>query len=341
MRRFEAIDGMSVTWQAILPEVLRREFLCVAYGGMTGGHLGREKTLAVVKSRAYWPSWSSDVDAFLRQCEPYAQYHRGVPSRTCEMQITLVGEPFEKVSIDITGPHPKSSRGNKFILTMVDHFSKWAEAMPLSCHTASVVARALMSHVFTRYGVPHQFLSDQGPEFESDLFTQLMKWMEIDKLRTTPYKPSTNGVVERFHRTLNSMLGKVVSESQRDWDERLPLVMAAYRASPHTSTGFSPNSLFLGRENRMPLDLIMGLPRREDEQERSADQFIIEMKEKAEAAYSLARSHLQVSAERRKATHDIRVKKEKFTVGEWVWYYYPRRYQHRSPKWQKHYAGPS
>jgi transposase InsO family protein len=106
----------------------------------------------------------------------------------------------------------------------------------------------------------YQLLTDRGPEFESELFTQFMRWMEIDKLRTTAYKPSTNGVVERFHRTLNSMLGKVVSESQRDWDERLPLVMAAYRASPHSSTGLSPNRLFLGRENRMPLDLIMGLP---------------------------------------------------------------------------------
>ena len=136
--------------------------------------------------------------------------------------------------MDITGPHPRSSRGNQFILTLVDHFSKWAEAIPLANHTAPVVARALMIHVFSRFGAPLQLLTDRGPELESELFAQLMKWMEIDKLRTTPYKPSTNGVAERFHRTLNSMLGKVVCETQRDWDERLPLVLAAYRASPHS-----------------------------------------------------------------------------------------------------------
>jgi len=146
-----------------------------------------------------------------------------------------------------------------------------------------------------------------------------MKWLEVDKLRTTPYKPSTNGVVERFHRTLNSMLGKVVSESQRDWEERLPLVMAAYRASPHSSTGFSPNRLFLGRENLMPLDLIMGIPSEESERVRSADQFVAEMKEKTEAAYTLARAQSQVSAERRKATYDISVRKAKHTFGDWVW----------------------
>jgi transposase InsO family protein len=302
--------------------------------------MGRQRTAVAVQSRAYWPTWSTDLDAFMRQCEPCARYHRGVVPRQAEMQVSLVGEPWERISIDITGPHPKSSRGNVFILTLVDHFSKWAEAMPLSSHTAPVVARALMTHVFSRYGTPLQLLSDRGPEFESELFGQLMKWLEIDKLRTTPYKPSTNGVVERFHRTLNTMLGKVVGESQRDWDERLPLVMAAYRASVHSSTGYSPNRLFLGRENRMPLDLIMGLPSDEAEVARSSNQFVSEMQERAEDAYEHAREQLRVAAERRKVTYDVRVKKSVYAVGDWVWYHYPRRYQQKSMKWQKSFTGP-
>ena len=197
-----------------------------------------------------------------------------------------------------------------------------------------------MTHVFSRFGLPKQLLSDRGPEFESNLFCELMEWLEIDKLRTTAYKPSTNGVVERFHRTLNSMLGKIVSDSQRNWDECLPAVMAAYRASPHDSTGFSPNKLFLGRENRMPLDLLMGFPDEELERNRSSNQFVAEIQERTENAYSIARKQLGVAAERRKATYDIRVKGAKYSVGEWVWYYYPRRYQRRSPKWQKNYTGP-
>ena len=98
-----------------------------------------------------------------------------------------------------------------------------------------------MTHVFSRYGAPRQLLTDRGPEFESELFAQLLKWMEVDKLLTTAYKTSTNGVVEHFHGTLNSMLGKVVNETQRDWDEKLPMVLAAYRASVHQYTGYSPN----------------------------------------------------------------------------------------------------
>ena len=339
-RRFESPNGDLERWQVVWPKDSRMLFMEIAHGGMTGGHLGREKTAAAVQSRAYWPTWNSDLDKFMDCCKPCARYHRGAVRRQAPMQISLVGEPWERISVDITGPHPRSSRNNQYILTLVDHFSKWAEAIPISNHKAPTVARALMVHVFSRFGAPKQLLTDRGPEFESVMFAQLMQWMEIDKLRTTAYKPSTNGVVERFHRTLNTMLAKVVNDSQRDWDERLPLVMAAYRASPHSSTGFSPNKLFLGRDNRMPLDLLMGLPQEELERERSGDQIIAEMQERAEAAYTLVREQLRVSAERRKALYDIRVKEAKFSVGDWVWYHYPRRYRMKSQKWQKNYTGP-
>jgi len=189
--------------------------------------MGLKKTAAAVQSRAYWPTWSSDLALFVKGCSQCASYHRGTLPRRAELQTPQVGEPWHRVSVDITGPHPKSTRQNQYILTVIDHFSKWAQAIPIPNHTTPVVAKASMVHVFSRFGVPLQLLSARGPEFESELFSQLMKWLEIDKIRTTPYKASTNGCVEKLHKTMNSMLGKVVSESQRDWDERLPLVMAA------------------------------------------------------------------------------------------------------------------
>jgi len=256
------------------------------------------------------------------------------------MQIPLAGEPWERVSVDITGPHPKSSRQNVFILTLVDHFSKWAEAIAIPNHTATTVAKALVVHVFSRFGMPIEILTDRGAEFESELFCQLLRWLEIDKLRTTAYKPSSNGVVERFHRTLNSMLGKVISENQRDWDERLPYVMAAYRASVHASTGFTPNKLMLGRENRMPIDLVMGLPPREANDSQSVDDFVARQQEIAEESYQLARQHLAQNAQRRKSAYDVRVRKSKYDIGDWVWYYYPRKYTQKSPKWQRNFTGP-
>jgi len=339
-RRFESIDGLTVKWQVVLPASLREEFLVTVHGGMTGGHLARRRTAAGIQSRAYWPTWSSDLDLFLRRCSPCARYHRGSAPRHATLQPSFVGEPWERVSVDITGPHPRSLKSNKYILTLVDHFSKWAEAIPLPNHTAPVVARALVIHVFSRFGTPRQLLTDRGSEFESQLFQRLMEWMEIDKLRTTVFKPSTNGAVERFHRTLNSMLGKVVSESQRDWDEQLPLVLAAYRGTVHSSTGFSPNRLFLGREVRMPIDLVMGIsPEPQIDTHNFAD-YVTGLQNQASRSFELARRRLGAAAERRKATYDVRAKGTSFNVGEWVWYWYPRRYRSKSSKWQKNYIGP-
>jgi len=184
--------------------------------------------------------------------------------------------------MDITGRHPKSARGNEYIITVIDLFTKWAEAYPVRVHTAHIVAKALIDNWIVRFGAPKRLLTDQGREFESELFQQMCIMMEIDKVRTSSYKPSTNGCVERFHRTLNSMLGKVVRSNQRDWDDRLSSVMAAYRAAKHGSTGFSPNYLVLGKENRMPLDIVLGEIVEEDEQQRTPDycDYVTELKDK-------------------------------------------------------------
>ena len=256
------------------------------------------------------------------------------------MQTPLAGEPWERISIDITGPHPKSSRQNVYILTVVDHFSKWGEATAIPNHTAYTVARALMTNVFARFGMPAEILTDRGAEFESELFSQLLKWLGIEKLRTTAYKPSTNGVVERFHRTLNTVLGKLVSENQRDWDDRLPYAMAAYRASVHTSTGYTPNRIFLGRENRMPVDLAMGLPPNEVNGTQTMDEYVAKQQQIADETYQLVRQNLGHNAQRRKSAYDVKVRKSDYKVGEWIWYHYPRKYTKKSPKWQRNFIGP-
>jgi len=123
-RRFEAANGLSSYWQVVIPTSLRIEFVSFAHGGMTGGYLGRRRTSAVIQSRAYWPSWRTYMERFLRQCVPFARYHRGVIPHQAGLQPTLVGQPWERVSVDITGPHPRSARQNQYILTCVCHFFK-------------------------------------------------------------------------------------------------------------------------------------------------------------------------------------------------------------------------
>lgn len=138
------------------------------------------------------------------------------------------------------------------------------------------------------------------------------------------------------------MLAKLVDEKHRDWDECLPLVLAAYRASKHESTGYSPNCVIFGRENRAPADLCLpnapGTPLPLNAE--SLDSYVERVAERTRDAYRLVRDHLSAAAERRKEAYDTKVRSVEFRTGDWVWYYYPRRRRGRSPKWSSYYTGP-
>jgi len=174
------------------------------------------------------------------------------------MQPMLAGEPFEKLHFDLTGPHPRSRRGSVYIVTCIDPFTKWAEAFPIPNKEAATVARVLVEQVICRFGTPLAGTSDRGKEVDEQLMQEICRLLDVDKLRTTAYKRSTNGVVERFHATLNALIGRVIDDNQHDWDTILPYVMAAYRGSRNETTGYSPNALNLGREVRAPVDIVYG-----------------------------------------------------------------------------------
>ena len=210
-------DAGHVQPQLLLPrsEVQRAIKLC--HAGSVGGHFGIEKTLKQVERRFYWIGWKDDVRRYCRSCEQCSKYHRGKLPKHGALQPVLPGAPYERWYIDLTGPHPQSDRGNIWILTCMDSFTKWAEAFPLRSKEAEPIARVMVEQLFTRFGPPLSILSDLGREVDGKIMNEVCKLFGIEKLRTTAYKPSTNQV-ERFHKTMNSILAKTVAENQRDWD---------------------------------------------------------------------------------------------------------------------------
>ena len=157
------------------------------------------------------------------------------------------------------GPLPLSD-GNKHILVIGDHFTKWYEAIPLPDQTAVTTANALVDHWISCFGCPHSLHSDQGRNFESKLFELLMQLLEMDKTRTTAFHPQSNAVIERMNKTLQNMLAKCVNEEQNNWSQQLPYVMMAYRSSVHESTAYTPQFLVFGQELSLPLDCMYPNP---------------------------------------------------------------------------------
>ena len=133
-------------------------------------------------------------------------------------------------------------------------------AVPLRNKTALSIARVVVHEVVLKYGMPHCILTDLGGEFQNELWKELCKLLEITWVRTTAYCPSTNGKIERWHRSLHAMMAKVVDTKQKRWVEFLPLITAAYNSTVHDSTSFSPNFLLFGRELVSAVDIVLGCP---------------------------------------------------------------------------------
>jgi len=196
-RHFWSVSGLYDYEQLVAPIELRQEIIEIEHAGFAASHIGIRKTLARIQKHAYWVGWHDDVIKFIKSCSNCAMYHRGVLPRHAELNPAPTGDVLERLSIDITGPHPKSSRGNHFILTVVDSFSKFAWAFAIRNHTAETVASILVEEILCKFGLPIQILSDNGSEFSSILMQQICKALDIDKLHTVAYKPSTNSTVER------------------------------------------------------------------------------------------------------------------------------------------------
>jgi len=327
-------DGL----QLLVPVQLRSEFIECVHSGLTGSHVGIAKTMHQLMRCAWWRGWRADVRRQLKRCSRCSCYHRGALPRQGPLQPTRVGAVFERLSIDLTGPHPRSRRGNVYVLTVVCPFSKFCECLPLRNKEATTVARVLVEEVFCRFGTPLALLSDRGGEVDSQLMREICRLLQIDKLRTSAYHPACNAACERMHRTLNSLLGKVVSDRQTDWDDHLPYVSAALRASRSEATGYSPNFLMFGREVNTPADIVYGLI--EPEPEPQYDDFVETIRDKMVAAYDVVRENLGIAANRNKRYYDMKGKHKSFQEGDFVYYYNPRKYSGRSDKWSRKYTGP-
>ena len=328
--------GRPTVLQLVIPRIRKIEFIRSCHEGMTGGHRAVRSTLDQVQRRGFWYGWRRDVQRFCRQCQNCASYHRGRLPRSGPLQPMITGSVLERCHVDITGPHPRTPRGSQYILTCVDAFSKWAEAFVIPNKEAKTVARVLVEQVFCRLGTPLALLTDNAGELDGNLMQEICRLLDIDKQRTSFYHPETNSVAERFHGTLNAMMGRMISETQRDWDLLLPYVMAAYRSSVHRSTGYTPNYLMFAREVKSPTDLVYGTSI--DPPPKSYDDYSVAMEDRMKQAYDLVRRELGVAAERMKRQYDIRVRPMKYHRGDWVLYFSPRNIQGRQQKWQRKYS---
>lgn len=213
-------------------------------------HPGRTSTTRMMTERFIWPGIRKDCTNFAKNCISCqkSKVHRHTRS---EFQSYLpTQERFTDINIDIIGPFP-TSEGQKYLLTIIDRFTRWPEAIPMPDMTAISSAKALTSGWISRFGTPANLTSDQGGQFISQVFNELCKTFGIRHSMTSSYHPQSNGIIERFHRTLKSA---ICSGDSINWIQRLPIILLGLRSTIKEDIGATPAELVYGSTLRLPAD---------------------------------------------------------------------------------------
>jgi hypothetical protein len=215
-------------------------------------HFALEETYRRVKIRYYWPQMYDDVRRYVQTCDECQR--RGKNKRTEPLHPIKVGQPFDRVGMDIIGPLPTTNKGNKYIVVVTDYLTKWPEARALKDAKASSVVPFFYEDIICRHGCPKELLTDRGTHFVNQMLDSLCAELEVKHKLTTAYYPQTNGLVERFNRTLCETLAKFANENKNDWDDFLPSTLFAYRTKRHSITRHEPFYLTYGRNATLPIE---------------------------------------------------------------------------------------
>jgi hypothetical protein len=343
----EKSDSSDNYLRVVIPKTLQPTLLKQYHDGPCGGHLGHNKTYEKIKKKYFWPHMYTDIYQYIVSCEfcerkKTTRQYQNLPIGS----IPFPSQPFECLTIDILGPLPETEiNHNKYILVVVDYFTRWPFAFPMSNARARTIATIMVERIFCEHGFPASLLSDRGSQFLSELMLAILHIFRVKKLNTSSYHPQTNGVTERFNQTLTSMLTHYTNQNQTNWDQYLPYVLFAYRTSAHSTTSYSPFYLLYGREAAYPLDQLISETRSLNVEtwcaSEEARRYVTELLTKLNEAHTIVKQKaVEIQTNREQQNKAIENRMPFYQVGSKVMLYTPAIQQGRVKKLAALWQGP-
>eukprot|EP00922_Rhytidocystis_sp_ex-Travisia-forbesii_P052163 GHVS01077415.1.p1 GENE.GHVS01077415.1~~GHVS01077415.1.p1 ORF type:complete len:425 (-),score=6.63 GHVS01077415.1:381-1655(-) len=251
-----ANSSASVSMLPLIPHNLQTVVVRIYHNTRAGMHAGVTRTWRVLRTRFAWRKMRVTVQAVIAACLACQQVRETLRQKGSPL-LPLPGDgPWHTIGMDIFGPLPKAADGSRFILVIIDHFSKWPIATPLKSITASTIISQLLS-VISDYGCPVKLLTDRGPQFMDTVLRGVCQKLGVEKVFTTAYYPQADGIAEAFMRVLKHNIAVMLQEQPHQWHRMLPQLLFAYRNTPHPSTGDTPFRLLLGYDAKWPADIAL------------------------------------------------------------------------------------
>ena len=333
-----ADEEWSTYHQIVVPPQYRCAILRLAHDHPLSGHLGVNKTYCRVSQHYFWPKLKKDVQQYCRSCETcqvVGKPNQVIPKAHLQ-PIPACEEPFKRIMIACVGPLPRTRSGKEYLLTVMCTSTRYPEAFPLSNIRTKTIVRAL-TKFFTTYGFPDVIQSDQGSNFTSRLFKEVMKELKVKHYKSSAYHPESQGALERFHQTLKTMLKMYCQDTDKSWDEGIHLVLFAAREVVQDSLGFSPFQLVFGHSVRGPLKLLKDKLLQEGKACTNVLTYVMEMNERLLKVRELAGQHLLKSQKAMKEQFDLDAVRREFQPGDKVLVLLPLEKQPWSAKFQGPY----
>ena len=313
-----AKTDQNVIFRPVIPFKLRKIIFETFHDSRVGGgHMFSAKTLQKC-SRYFWPNMSTDIKNWCKNCEKC----QARSSPRINSRIPLVPwkttKIFQIVGLDLCGPFKLTNKGNRHIMNMVCHFSKYIVSVSLPDARSETIAKAILENLILIHGAPISFLSDNARYFSSEVFKTLTNLMQIQHLQTVTYRSISNGVTEISFRTFQSILSKFLT-SNEEFDDLLPAACFCYNTSKHSTTGETPFYLIFGRDPIFPAELILTAPRiYEIMKDTEVMEFRAHLTTTIRTAWARAFEHSQEAIKKFAFEHDKKSKNTDILIGDVV-----------------------
>ena len=321
----------------VVPRQLQNRIMLEYHGGPLGGHYSGNRLYNVLITNWYWDRMYNDALEFCRSCPQCAIVTGGERHVKQPLHPIPVQRIFQIIGLDMMDLLV-TEQGNKHVIVFQDYFSKRPMVFPVPDQKTSRIAELLTKEIIPFFGVPEAILTDRGTNLLSHLMLDICSSLGITKLNTTAYHPECDGMVERFNRTLKSMLRQFADKFGTQWDKYLSGLLWAYRNTPHESTGEKPSFLLFGIDCRSPSESALSPPSQLEPTDITG--YHEELTLSLSTARKLAALQIQKAQAKYKKCHDKKAKISTFKIGEWVLVKFPHEETGRMRKLSRPWHGP-